>query len=370
VPVRLEDCNRGDHRLTMYQQFDLFTDWNGTLDRLAVMLGGRALSAAMPAPPQGPEQRQIDRLHGKAAAFFFAGDFQRAFETWNQIEALGGRSAISLMNKGLTLMETERLEEAITAFDEALSIDSEFYPAWANKGAALVRAGRLSEAITAYGKALEIKPEVGPLHWVVGETLGFQGKDAEALAYFSRAVDLSPEFVRAWYSKGVAHLHLQDWQLAAEAFEKVVELEPTHYEGWSNLGTARLELSSSDAAINAYQRACALRPQSALERENLGVAHSRAGHHEDALKAYDEAVRRDPSRAKSWSTGAARWKSSGYRNRPWTHTRRRSRLKKASSMRGLERLSSASAWAESKRRCRRMVRWLYTRETIRKTGSI
>jgi tetratricopeptide (TPR) repeat protein len=197
IPIRLEDCNRGDHRLTMYQQFDLFSDWGGALDRLAVMLGGHSLSAVVAAAPTAPEQRQIDRLHGKAAAFFFAGDFKRAFDTWNEVEALGGRSAISLMNKGLTLFQTDRLDEAIAAFDEALSIDAEFYPAWANKGAALAKAGRSSEAIEAYGKALEIKPELAPLHWVIGESLGVQGQDREALAHLSRAVALSPDLVRA-----------------------------------------------------------------------------------------------------------------------------------------------------------------------------
>jgi tetratricopeptide (TPR) repeat protein len=145
----------------MYKQFDLFSDWDGTLDRLAVMLGGHSLSGVVPAAPVAPEQRRIDRLHGKAAAFFFAGDFRRAFDTWNEVEALGDRSAISLMNKGLTLFQTDRLDEAIAAFDEALSIDAEFYPAWANKGAALAKAGRSSEAIEAYGKALEIKPRAG-----------------------------------------------------------------------------------------------------------------------------------------------------------------------------------------------------------------
>jgi hypothetical protein len=54
IPIRLEDCNRGDHRLTMYQQFDLFSDWGGALDRLAVMLGGRSLSAVVAAAPTAP----------------------------------------------------------------------------------------------------------------------------------------------------------------------------------------------------------------------------------------------------------------------------------------------------------------------------
>ena len=44
VPVRLEDCGRGDTRMSGFQQFDVFNDFEKELDKLAVYLGGISLS--------------------------------------------------------------------------------------------------------------------------------------------------------------------------------------------------------------------------------------------------------------------------------------------------------------------------------------
>ena len=45
VPVRLENnLSHGDNRLSTFQQYDLFEDWEDEVEQLAVRLGGKALS--------------------------------------------------------------------------------------------------------------------------------------------------------------------------------------------------------------------------------------------------------------------------------------------------------------------------------------
>ena len=39
LPVRLEECGHGDHRLSIFQQVDLFKDWEVNVDKLAAYLG-------------------------------------------------------------------------------------------------------------------------------------------------------------------------------------------------------------------------------------------------------------------------------------------------------------------------------------------
>jgi hypothetical protein len=77
VPIRLEDCARGDHRLSQFQQFDLFGDWEGALDRLAVFLGGHARKAE--APGEHTESHNaLQSIEGRMAVFHYAGDAERA----------------------------------------------------------------------------------------------------------------------------------------------------------------------------------------------------------------------------------------------------------------------------------------------------
>lgn len=61
-------------------------------------------------------------------------------------------------NKGYSLYESGRYEEAIAAYNEAIKIDPVFKAAWYNKGLALYKLGRYDEAVAAYDEVIRIDP--------------------------------------------------------------------------------------------------------------------------------------------------------------------------------------------------------------------
>ncbi len=62
VPVRLEECGRGDFRLSGFQQYDLFKDFENHLDKLAINLGGTSLSDSM-----AKDERKEDEKHDQSS---------------------------------------------------------------------------------------------------------------------------------------------------------------------------------------------------------------------------------------------------------------------------------------------------------------
>ena len=58
-------------------------------------------------------------------------------------------------NKGNSLADLKRYEEAIGCYDKAIRIDPENYDAWSNKGNSLVILERYEEAIECIAKAEE-----------------------------------------------------------------------------------------------------------------------------------------------------------------------------------------------------------------------
>ena len=60
---------------------------------------------------------------------------------------------------GVTLQEQGKLDEAIAAYNKALSIKPDYADAFNNMGVTLKDQGKLDEAIAAYNKALSIKPD-------------------------------------------------------------------------------------------------------------------------------------------------------------------------------------------------------------------
>jgi tetratricopeptide (TPR) repeat protein len=64
----------------------------------------------------------------------------------------------SLINKGRSLFNSERYQEAIENFDRALEIDPNYVAALYNKGISLDKLGKHEEAALYFNKAAEIDP--------------------------------------------------------------------------------------------------------------------------------------------------------------------------------------------------------------------
>ena len=63
------------------------------------------------------------------------------------------------------LVELNRLDEALAAYDRALAIDPDYTFALVNRGSALRYLGRTDEALEASMRAIERAPDLADAHW-------------------------------------------------------------------------------------------------------------------------------------------------------------------------------------------------------------
>ena len=79
-------------------------------------------------------------------------------------------------DKGNTLADLGRHEEALSSYDQALEIKPDDYQAWYNRGISLNDLGRHEAAISSYDKALEIKHDDDEAWNNRGNSLGYMGR--------------------------------------------------------------------------------------------------------------------------------------------------------------------------------------------------
>lgn len=96
------------------------------------------------------------------------------------------------INKGATLGNLGRPQEAITCYDEVLEINPKVAEAWYNKGNALYNLGRLQEAISCYDKAIGINPKDAKARNNKGNALYNLGKYQEAIRCYDEALRIDP----------------------------------------------------------------------------------------------------------------------------------------------------------------------------------
>ncbi|MCP4370660.1 MAG: TIR domain-containing protein, partial [Deltaproteobacteria bacterium] len=157
VPVRIEECSRGDKdtRLTIPQQYDLFSDFEKELDHLAVHLGGFSLSDSNAKDVRTEDEKMIENLMGKAEVADFAAEYGKVIAILNSVLALKPDSTDALNNLGLAWKAKGEYDKAIEYYEKALKSDlktfGEEHPNvaiyWNNLGMAWYAKGEYDKAI-------------------------------------------------------------------------------------------------------------------------------------------------------------------------------------------------------------------------------
>ncbi|HEY9651666.1 MAG TPA: serine/threonine-protein kinase, partial [Coleofasciculaceae cyanobacterium] len=80
------------------------------------------------------------------------------FGTILAMNLLKSANATDLYNRGETLLELKRLDDALESYNRAVEIRPEYTEAWSGKGDTLLGLKRYEEALNAYDKAIQIQP--------------------------------------------------------------------------------------------------------------------------------------------------------------------------------------------------------------------
>lgn len=234
IPVRLDDCDHGDHRISVYNQFDLFKDWENDLDRLAFQMGGKSRSGKSETDQRSDLEKKIDDRLNKAEALYYAKEYKKGVALLQAIiEFEESPSARSHNLLGIMYSALSKYKKALSTYESALEIDPKYAKAWNNKGLVLGELGREREALEVYDRALEIDPK-NAMSWNnKGNDLMALGRDEEALKAYESALGIDPKYANAWYNKGIALSALGRHEESQAAFAEAKRLEATPNESKS-----------------------------------------------------------------------------------------------------------------------------------------
>ena len=146
-------------------------------------------------------------------------------------------------------------------FDKAIGINPQSAEAWNNKGNSLDNLGRYEEALAAYDKVIGINPQDSEAWYNKGVTLANIGRYEEALALFDKAIKINPQNANFWHNKGVILGNMDRYEDALAAYDKVIKIDPQYAEAWYNKGVTLVKLGRYEEAKIAFKNAHKLNPK-------------------------------------------------------------------------------------------------------------
>ena len=172
---------------------------------------------------------------------------------------------------------TDLSNKAVAEFQQAQKIASEKDPNqhlfWARMGEAYDVAGRNDEAINAYQQAITAKPDSPSYYNNLGNVLARAGKIDDARQAYTKSAELDPPNAGlAWRNFGISLYSANRMQEAVEPLQKSAQIDPKSAQTFYLLGAClvasadykqvgdKVEVTLKPGTVEAYQKAIELDP--------------------------------------------------------------------------------------------------------------
>jgi len=176
----------------------------------------------------------------------------------------------------LALLEGDA-EGALALYDALADRMADSPKVWNERGVTLHQMGRLDEAEDSYRRALKLDGKYALAWNNVGVLSAHRNNAATAERAFNRALDAKPEFDDARLNLGLLWVKTGRSEAGVELYREMLDADATRADAWTGLGTALMGQEQFVEARNALARAV----------ECLGE-------HEGALRETKRALEMDP----------------------------------------------------------------------------
>jgi len=226
----------------------------------------------------------------------------QAISRYLQVPEVADRfSAVDWTNRGNQLYRLERWREALEAFERAIALQEDFYPAWYGRGNALSSLGRYDEAIRSYDRATQLRPNFYPAWRDRGAVLMSLNRTDEALQAFDRLIQIKPDDYAIWYLRGNLLMdRRQNYQKAVESYDRAIAVKPDFIPALTARGEALFRLGNYGAAIVSVEDILDLDPELGEVWVLKGAILMELRRYGEALDAYSRAIEIDSNNARGW----------------------------------------------------------------------
>ncbi len=180
--------------------------------------------------------------------------------------------------RGLQALGQHQRAEALSALQEAVSLDPEVPNYYDSLGLLLLDLGQIDQAIERFKKATEIDPKYADAHFHLGTALAEARRWEEAVGSYRTALALPtltvPDFVHQ--NLGLALFNLKRYREAEQSLRFALGLDPEMQAAYYNLGLVLVAEDRREEARAAFEQARKLSPASpfgkAAESQLKGLA--------------------------------------------------------------------------------------------------
>jgi tetratricopeptide (TPR) repeat protein len=235
-------------------------------------------------------------------------------------------------NLGLAYAKTNRQDDALNAYNQALQLDKNYVDAKYNlafaqltkkdyknalanlldlrnantndttfqvtiyNGMATAYEGlnNWASALGAYSKVVQLNGNGVDSRFNFALALKKAGRSQDAITQLQTLLKTRSDYAPALSLLGDMYLSQHQWSDAAKVLDQYSKTAPTDFNAWFNLGVAYDHASDFDRALAAYNKAETINPKDPAVKNNIGRIYFKRGAYDDAVENLQAALKINP----------------------------------------------------------------------------
>ncbi len=198
-------------------------------------------------------------------------------------------------NDGNTLYKKGQFDEALAAYDKAISLDPNYSKAYYGKGLTFDKQRKYAEAVEVFRKAVEIDPSYDRAYSALGSTYKAMKNFDESVNAYQKAIEIDQTGYSAMYNLALVYVSMKDYQNAIKYFRMATQVKPDYYRAFTLLGETFMNNGDSDQAIMALENALAIKPDYDRANFQLATINNKLQKYPEALKAAEDCLKKPGS---------------------------------------------------------------------------
>jgi tetratricopeptide (TPR) repeat protein len=205
---------------------------------------------------------------------------------------------------GLLFLQTNRQDDAVPEFKEALRLDPgrsdallSLVSIWRAQARNAMHAGDLEKALAVLIQAHKTAPQNADIDFEFGMVALRMSLLPDAVQAFQRVLAVRKNDSSAIYALGRAQIGLSEYQDARESFEHYTQLHPKDASGHYALGFALQALQQTVDARRQFEESVELQPAQTESYFQLGSIDLEEKSWESAAGRFGKVLQRDPKHA-------------------------------------------------------------------------
>ncbi|MDF2577011.1 MAG: hypothetical protein K0S74_495 [Chlamydiales bacterium] len=195
--------------------------------------------------------------------------------------------AAAYYNLGLIYHSKSILEQAVSAFYEALQIDPIHYKALNYLGKAFVGLDKMADAKICFEYLDKVENADAFAYQTLGQIFQKDGSLDKAAYYLKRALELDPSIAVIYNEFAIIYIKNQNLEVAEKKLKKSLELNPALSESHNNMGILLQKKGNYAEAKAHFEKALELSPEWSIATKNLSFLLLLTGEFEKGWVCYE-----------------------------------------------------------------------------------